>query len=74
MSEDPARFEIGPALIRRSEPQISVLVILTSTLVGHSIFASGTLLTLTSRALVSITAFFAIPLNPSLRTCHREEE
>src|ERR1017187_5159058 len=50
VAEDSAFLHIGPPFdMCRSEPQMLVLVIFTSTSVGRSIFASGTFFTCTSR-------------------------
>src|SRR5260370_30473127 len=51
---------VRPSYMCRSEPQILVLVIFTSTSVGRSIFASGTSLTLTSRGPLYTTAFTSV--------------
>lgn len=43
----PTSKEVRPSYMWRSEPQMFVVVILTSTSVGRSIFASGTSFVLT---------------------------
>src|ERR1035437_2780719 len=45
----PSSMSVRPSYMCRSEPQMLVLVIFTSTSVGRSIFASGTFFTRTSR-------------------------
>ena len=58
----PFSKSVQPSYMCRSEPQMLVLVILTSTSVGRSIFASGTSFTLTSRGPLYTTAFIHVLL------------
>src|SRR5450759_1992676 len=60
----PSSMSVRPSYMCRSEPQMLLLVILTSTSVGRSIFASVTFLTRKSRGPLSTNAF--IRLSPHL--------
>src|SRR5660397_256517 len=57
----PGSILVRPSYICRSEPQIFVVVIFTSTSVAFSILASGTVLTTTSRGPLYTTAVLMIP-------------
>src|SRR5579859_3471677 len=56
----PCSKSVRPSYICRSDPQMFVVVIFTSTSVGRSIFGSGTSLTLTWRGPSYTTAFMII--------------